>query len=278
VAHRVLIVAGSDSGGGAGIQADVKTVTVLGGYAATAITALTAQNTLGVSGVVPVDPDFVVEQMRAVLDDIGADVIKTGMLGSARTVERVAATCRAYAASIPLIVDPVLYAKGGTRLFEADARDALLRELLPIAALVTPNAPEAAELAGVAVEKESDLERAADRLLLLGASAVLVKGGHLPGETVVDLLRTADGASYRFTSPRLLTRSTHGTGCTLASAIATGVAEGLTLKDAVERARDYVFEAIRTAPDLGHGHGPLNHGHPLDVLHAREERAHETLH
>jgi hydroxymethylpyrimidine/phosphomethylpyrimidine kinase len=276
--HRVLIVAGSDSGGGAGIQADVKTVTVLGGYAATAITALTAQNTLGVVGVVAVDPDFVVDQMRAVLDDIGADAIKTGMLGSARTVERVAAACRAYAASVPLIVDPVLYAKGGTPLFEADARDALVRELLPIAALITPNAPEAAELTGIPVEKESDLERVADRLLLLGAAAVLVKGGHLPGETVVDLLRTADGGSFRFTSPRLLTRSTHGTGCTLASAIATGVAEGLTLKDAVERARNYVFEAIRTAPDLGHGHGPLHHGHPLDVLHAREERGHETVH
>jgi hydroxymethylpyrimidine/phosphomethylpyrimidine kinase len=278
VVHRVLVVAGSDSGGGAGIQADVKTVTILGGYAATAITALTAQNTLGVAGVVTVDPDFVVDQMRAVLDDIGADAIKTGMLGSARTVERVAAACRAYAPSVPLIVDPVLYAKGGTPLFEADARDALVRELLPIAALVTPNAPEAAELTGLPVENESDLERVADRLLLLGASAVLVKGGHLPGDVVVDLLRTADGASFRFTSPRLLTRSTHGTGCTLASAIATGVAEGLTLKDAVERARNYVFEAIRTAPDLGHGHGPLHHGHPLDVLHAREERGHETLH
>lgn len=271
-------MAGSDSGGGAGIQADIKTVTVLGGYAATAITAVTAQNTLGVTGVVSIDPDFVVDQMRAVLDDIGADAIKTGMLGSARTVERVAATCRAYAASVPLIVDPVLYAKGGAPLFEADARDALVRELLPIAALVTPNAPEAAELTGVPVEREADLERAADRLLLLGASAVLVKGGHLPGEAVVDLLRTADGGSFRFTSPRIATRSTHGTGCTLASAIATGIAEGLTLKDAVERARDYVFEAIRTAPDLGHGHGPLHHGHPLDVLHAREERGHETLH
>lgn len=271
-------MAGSDSGGGAGIQADVKTVTVLGGYAATAVTALTAQNTMGVTGVVSVDPDFVVDQMRAVLEDIGADAIKTGMLGSARTVERVAAACRAYAAGVPLIVDPVLYAKGGTPLFEADARDALVRELLPMAALVTPNAPEAAELAGVSVETESDLERAADRLLLLGASAVLVKGGHLPGDTVVDLLRTADGGSFRFTSPRILTRSTHGTGCTLASAIATGVAEGLTLKDAVERARNYVFEAIRAAPELGHGHGPLHHGHPLDVLHAREERGHETLH
>jgi hydroxymethylpyrimidine/phosphomethylpyrimidine kinase len=278
VAHRVLVVAGSDSGGGAGIQADVKTVTMLGGYAATAITAVTAQNTLGVTGIVSIDPDFVVEQMRAVLDDIGADAIKTGMLGSAKTVERVAATCRAYAANVPLIVDPVLYAKGGTPLFEVEARDAMVRELLPIAALVTPNAPEAAELTGVSVEKESDLDRAADRLLLLGASAVLVKGGHLPGETVVDLLRTADGGSFRFTSPRLLTRSTHGTGCTLASAIATGVAEGLTLKDAVERARDYVFEAIRTAPDLGSGHGPLHHGHPLDILHAKEERGHETLH
>jgi len=278
VGNRVLVVAGSDSGGGAGIQADIKTVTVLGGYAATAVTSLTAQNTLGVLGIVPVDPEFVVEQMRAVLTDIGADVIKTGMLGSARTVERVAATARALAPGVPLVVDPVLFAKGGTPLFEPDARDALVRELIPMAAIITPNAPEAALLSGTAVDNEADLERAADRLLLLGPAAVLVKGGHLTGGTVVDVLRTADGAAYRFESPRLVSRSTHGTGCTLASAIATGIAEGLTLKDAVERARVYVFDAVRTAPGLGEGHGPLNHGHPLGVIAAREQRGHETLH
>jgi hydroxymethylpyrimidine/phosphomethylpyrimidine kinase len=278
VPGRVLIVAGSDSGGGAGIQADVKAVTVLGGYAATAITALTAQNTLGVHGIVPVEPDFVALQMQVVLSDIGADAIKIGMLASAKIVERVAATCRSLAPMVPIVLDPVLIAKGGASLLEPSAQRALVTELLPMAALITPNAPEAAALTGVKVEREADLERAAERLLLLGASAVLVKGGHLPGETVVDVLRTADGALVRFESPRLQTRSTHGTGCTLASAIAAGIAEGLTLTDAVERARAYVFEAIRSAPGLGSGHGPLNHGHPIAVQNARDARGQETLH
>jgi hydroxymethylpyrimidine/phosphomethylpyrimidine kinase len=175
-------------------------------------------------------------------------------------------------------VDPVLYAKGGTPLFEPEAREALLAELLPMASLITPNVPEAAELAGIAIEGPQDLERAAEKLLLLGPSAVLVKGGHLLGDRVVDVLRTADGGAFRFESPRLLSRSTHGTGCTLASAIAAGIAEGLTLEHAVERARDYVLEAIRTAPGLGEGHGPLNHAHPLGVLAARRERGDATLH
>ena len=261
---RVLIVAGSDSGGGAGIQADVKAVTMLGGYAATAVTALTAQNTLGVIGIEPVDPEFVSLQMEAVLTDIGADAIKTGMLGSAQTVLRVAATCRRLAPSVPLVVDPVMVAKGGARLLDRDAAAALAGELIPMAALLTPNVPEAEALSGERIADAAGLERVAGRLLLLGPAAVLVKGGHLPGDTIVDCLVTADGAVHRFESPRLVSRSTHGTGCTLASAIATGIAEGLTLFDSVARARAYVLEAIRTAPGLGQGHGPLNHGHPLD--------------
>jgi len=276
--NRVLIVAGSDSGGGAGIQADVKTVTVLGGYAATAITALTAQNTLGVLGIVPVDPDFVVLQMEAVLTDIGADAIKLGMLGGKRTVMAVAHALRRLAPSVPLILDPVLVAKGGARLLEPDAEAAVIAELLPMAAIVTPNAPEAAALTGLSVETDADLDRAAERLLLLGAAAVLIKGGHLPGERVVDLFRTADGDSVRFESPRINSRSTHGTGCTLASAIATSVAEGLTLRDSVTRARAYVLDAIRTAPGLGSGHGPLNHAHPIAAQRVREARGDETLH
>jgi hydroxymethylpyrimidine/phosphomethylpyrimidine kinase len=259
----VLIVAGSDSGGGAGIQADIKTVTALGGYAATAVTALTAQNTLGVLGIEAVTPEFVALQMQAVLTDIGADAIKTGMLGSARIVKMVADTCQALAPSVPIVVDPVMVAKGGARLLEPDAEAALVRELLPKAALLTPNVPEAEALSGERIVDAASLERVATKLLLLGPSAVLLKGGHLEGDTVVDCLVTADGASYRFESPRLFTRSTHGTGCTLASAIATGIAEGLTLFDSVARARSYVLEAIRTAPGLGEGHGPLNHGHPL---------------
>jgi hydroxymethylpyrimidine/phosphomethylpyrimidine kinase len=259
---RVLVVAGSDSGGGAGIQADVKTVTALGGYAATAITALTAQNTLGVFGIVPVDPAFVAEQMRLVLTDIGADVIKTGMLHSAATIRAVAGVCASYGAGIPIVVDPVMIAKGGAPLLEPDARAALVELLVTRAALVTPNAPEAEALSGVAVRGPDDLGRAADRLLAMGAGAVLIKGGHLPGETVIDLLRTADGDERVFESPRIATTSTHGTGCTLASGIATGVADGLRLEDAIQRAHDYLQEAIRTAPGFGSGQGPVNHAHP----------------
>jgi len=260
---RVLIIAGSDSSGGAGIQADVKTVTMLGGYAATAITALTAQNTLGVLAVEPVSPDFVALQMEAVLTDIGADAIKIGMLGDARVVERVAATCRRLAPMVPLVLDPVMVAKGGARLLEPTATRALVSELVPMAALLTPNVPEAEALTGERITDEAALLRVAGRLLLLGPSAVLLKGGHLEGEHVVDYFVTADGEVERFESPRIQTRSTHGTGCTLASAIAVGIAEGLTLVDSVRRARAYVFEAIRTAPGLGSGHGPLNHAHPL---------------
>ncbi len=259
---RVLIVAGSDSGGGAGIQADVKTVTALGGYAATAITALTAQNTKGVFGVVPVDPAFIAKQMEVVLTDIGADCVKTGMLGSAAAIEFVVRTLERHARGIPVVVDPVMVAKGGAALLAPEAKSALELRLVPRAALVTPNLPEAEALTGVTIANPDDMGRAADVLLALGASAVLIKGGHLPGDTVVDLLRTGDGLERRFESPRILSRSTHGTGCTLASAIAAGVAEGLRLEDAVVRARDYVLEAIRTAPGLGTGHGPLNHGHP----------------
>jgi hydroxymethylpyrimidine/phosphomethylpyrimidine kinase len=275
---RVLVVAGSDSGGGAGIQADVKTVTALGGYAATAVTALTAQNTLGVEAVLAMEPDFVERQMEVVLTDIGADAIKVGMLGSAATVRIVASTCRRLCATTPVVVDPVMIAKGGQSLLDLDAREALRTVLVPMAALVTPNVPEAETLSGVRIGSEADLGRAAERLLLLGPAAVLVKGGHLPGDVVVDVLRTADGGEYRFESPRIDSRSTHGTGCTLASAIALGIAEGLTLEGAVARARLYVFEAIRTAPNLGQGYGPLNHAHPITALRAREERGGETLH
>jgi hydroxymethylpyrimidine/phosphomethylpyrimidine kinase len=275
---RVLVVAGSDSGGGAGIQADIKTITALGGYAATAVTALTAQNTLGVEGILTTAPEFVERQMEVVLTDIGADAIKIGMLGSAAVVKVVLNTCKRLAATIPVVVDPVMVAKGGQALLEPDARDALRTLLVPMAALLTPNVPEAESLSGVRITSEKDLGRAAERLLLLGPGAVLVKGGHLPGAVVVDVLRTADGGEYRFESPRIDSRSTHGTGCTLASAIALGIAEGLTLEGAVTRARLYVFEAIRTAPGLGQGHGPLNHAHPITALRAREERGDETLH
>lgn len=262
---RVLVVAGSDSGGGAGIQADIKTITMLGGFAMTAITALTAQNTLGVDEVLAVEPRFVALQMKSVLTDIGADAIKTGMLGSARVVEAVADICESLAFGVPLIVDPVMVAKGGQRLLDKGAHDALVLRLLPLASLLTPNVPEAEILTGMAIRSARDLERAADALLALGPSAVLMKGGHLEGDTVMDVLRTADGAEHRFESPRIVSRSTHGTGCTLASGIAAGVAEGLTLHGAVARARDYVIKGIVHAPGLGRGHGPLEFAHPLLV-------------
>jgi hydroxymethylpyrimidine/phosphomethylpyrimidine kinase len=259
VKGRVLAVAGSDSGGGAGIQADIKTVTALGGHAATAVTAITAQNTRGVFGVVALDPEFVVRQMELVLEDIGADAIKTGMLHSVPMIDAVTDALERLAPAVPLVVDPVMVAKGGAPLLESAAEKRLVERLLPRAQLVTPNAPEAAALTGLAVENPSDLERAAERLLELGARAALVKGGHLPGDRVVDVLATRSGRRLRFEGPRLHTTSTHGTGCTLASAIAAGLAQKMSLKDSVMRARAYVRAAIETAPGYGRGHGPLNH-------------------
>ncbi|MCZ6447286.1 MAG: bifunctional hydroxymethylpyrimidine kinase/phosphomethylpyrimidine kinase [Alphaproteobacteria bacterium] len=259
---RVLIVAGSDSGGGAGIQADIKAVTALDGFAATAITALTAQNTLGVHGVEAVSTDFIEAQMVAVLTDIGADCVKTGMLVDAPVIERVAATLEAHGADLPLVVDPVMVAKGGASLLRPDAVDALRTLLLPKAALATPNIPEAEALLGEAIEDTGAMEGAARALLDLGPAAVLLKGGHLAGDTLVDLLVGQNGVRI-FQCRRLDTRHTHGTGCTLASAIAAGLAQGLALEPAVARAWAYVQKAIATAPGFGAGHGPLNHAHTV---------------
>jgi len=259
---RVLIVAGSDSGGGAGIQADVKTVTTLGAYAATAITALTAQDTMGVHEVAEVTPDFVARQMAVVLDDIGADAVKTGMLHRAEIIETVTDMLEAKASGLPLVVDPVMIAKGGARLLEPDAIDALKRRLLLIASVITPNLPEAESLTGMRITDKNEMVAAAQMLLTVGSTAVLLKGGHLPGPTVRDVLVTADAVEI-FETPRIDTKHTHGTGCTLASAIAAGLAQGMDLCPAVERARAYVYEALRTAPGLGRGHGPLNHAHTV---------------
>ena len=250
---RVLAIAGSDSGGGAGIQADIKAVMAMGGYAATALTAVTAQNTLGVHAVLVLSPDLVQAQIDAVLDDIGADAIKTGMLGEAALVLRVASCLESR--QIPLVVDPVMIAKGGQSLLAADALEALRARLIPMAALVTPNLPEAEALLGGLIE---DPEAAAVALLATGARAVLIKGGHGHGAMLVDVLADGDGV-HRFETPRIDTRHTHGTGCTMASAIATGLAQGLALRDAVGRAQRYVRDAIRSAPGFGGGHGPLNH-------------------
>lgn len=264
----MLVLAGSDSGGGAGIQADIKTITMLGGYAATAITAVTVQNTLGVTGVHPIPPDIVEAQARAVLDDIGADAFKTGMLGDAVLVERVArildSAPKTRNGGVPAVIDPVMIAKGGASLLAQDAVGALKSLLIPRAALLTPNAPEAAALTGLSVETTDDLRRAGEALLALGAQAVLMKGGHVAtsesgADRVVDLLITPHGETS-FEGERIDTRHTHGTGCTLASACATGLAQGLSLTESVARAWNYVHEAMLRAPGFGAGHGPLDHG------------------
>lgn len=254
---RVLIIAGSDSGGGAGIQGDTKTVTCMGGYASSAITALTAQNTQGVFGVHPVPVAFITQQIALVLSDIGADAIKTGMLHTAEVIEAVADAIASHPA--PLVLDPVMIAKGGSPLLEASALDALRTCLIPRATLLTPNLPEAALLTGRHIATLSDMHAAASDLLGLGAKAVLLKGGHLQGDSLSDLLITPSGI-VPFTSTRIATRHTHGTGCTLASALATCLGAGMALERAVEKARAYVRSAIAAAPALGSGHGPLGHG------------------
>jgi hydroxymethylpyrimidine/phosphomethylpyrimidine kinase len=259
---RVLICAGSDSGGGAGIQADIKAVTALGGFASTALTVLTAQNTEGVHGIHEIPLDFVDQQIRVVLEDIGADCVKTGMLHSAGVIHAVIEALEGVALDIPLIVDPVMVAKGGHNLLDPAALGALRDEMLPRARLVTPNIPEAELLTGLEITGLDGMRRAADRLLTMGPEAVLLKGGHMEGDELTDLLVTSEGAES-FSGPRIATRHTHGTGCTMASAIAVGIAQGLTVSRAVGRARDYVNIAILMAPGFGAGHGPLNHAHTV---------------
>ena len=259
---RVLIVAGSDSGGGAGIQADIKAVSALGAYAATAITALTAQNTHGVEGVHPVPLDFIDRQISMVLTDIGADCLKTGMLHSSEVIETVLAAIERDAPGVPLVVDPVMVAKGGASLLEESAVATLRRRLAPRATVLTPNVPEAEALAGRTIRTDADMEAVGEALLAMGPKAVLLKGGHMDGDTVRDRLITASGVRL-FENPRIRTVHTHGTGCTLASAIAAGIAQGMALEDAVARAEAYLHEAIRTAPGLGGGHGPVNHLHTV---------------
>jgi hydroxymethylpyrimidine/phosphomethylpyrimidine kinase len=262
---RVLIVAGSDSGGGAGMQGDLKTVTALGAYAATAVTALTAQNTRGVFGILAVPPEFIAQQMRLVLEDIGADCIKTGMLHNSAVIETVVGVLADLAPKTPLVVDPVMFAKGGAALLEPAARESLSTRLLPRATVLTPNTEEAEALTGITISNSDAMALAARQLLALGPQAVLIKGGHLAGENVTTLLVSAQGV-HRFVQPRLDTPHTHGTGCALASALAAGLAQGMPLIPAAERALAYVHEAIRSAPGLGGGHGPLNHAHTVRPL------------
>jgi hydroxymethylpyrimidine/phosphomethylpyrimidine kinase len=256
---RVLSIAGSDSSGGAGIQADLKTMCALGCYGMTAITSVTCQDTRGVHGAHDLPPEFVANQITHVLDDIGADAIKIGMLSNAGIIEAVAFALEARP-GIPVVLDPVMVAKSGDALFRDDAREALISLLLPLATLVTPNAPEATALSGVDILDDETAHDAARQIFAQGAKAVLIKGGHRPGIEVRDLLLTADGFERVYAHERILTNNTHGTGCTLSAAIACYLALGHGLPEAIELAGDYLHGAIKNALPLGHGHGPLNHG------------------
>ncbi len=255
---RVLIVAGSDPSGGAGIQADIKTVTMFGQYAAAAITALTVQNTLGVKEAVGVEPRIIEDQIVAVLEDVGADAVKTGMLHSAEVVAAVADTLVAIKFGGPIVVDPVMVASSGDRLLD-DTAVALIRDrLIPLATLVTPNLPEAEVLTGLKVTTPDEMEKAGHAILAMGAPAVLMKGGHLNADELTDLLITKD-KTVALSTAKIETRHTHGTGCTYASAFASLLAAGHNLEQAFPLAHTFVQEAITAAPQLGAGHGPLGH-------------------
>lgn len=272
---RVLIIAGSDSSGGAGVQADIKTVTALGGYASSAITAVTVQTTQAVQNVHKVPADIVAGQIEAVLGDIGADAIKTGMLADDQTLQCVMDALQTHAdLAIPLIVDPVMVATSGDRLIDEAAVETLKTGLIPRATVLTPNAPEASALTGIEIEDLDGQREAGQALLDMGARAVLVKGGHLEGSQIIDVLVTRNGVRL-FTRPRIKTRHTHGTGCTLASAIAALMAQGLSVDRAVEQAGDYLHEAIARAPGLGQGHGPVNHGWTMTSSFAHAPVRHE---
>jgi hydroxymethylpyrimidine/phosphomethylpyrimidine kinase len=264
---RVLTIAGSDSGGGAGIQADLKTFAALGCFGMTAITALTAQNTLGVRSIHAVPTQILADQVDAVAEDIGIDAVKIGMLHSAETVRTVAAALRRHALRT-VVLDPVMIATSGAVLIDQEAIAVLVYELFPLATVVTPNLDEAALLAGRPLATESDMEGAARQLLEMGANAVLVKGGHLVGDTVSDLLLARGEASHWMRAPRIATANTHGTGCTLSSAIAAQLALGLPLREAVEAGRTFIRGALEAGAGVrtGAGSGPLNHGYAPQVM------------
>jgi hydroxymethylpyrimidine/phosphomethylpyrimidine kinase len=262
-----LSIAGSDSGAGAGIQADLKTFAAQGVYGVTVITAITAQNTVGVRAVQDVNIDVINAQLDAIADDFAIAALKTGMLSSAAIIEAVAAGIVRHGLR-PLVVDPVMIAKSGDRLLAEDAVDALRRKLLPLAEVVTPNIPEAEVLAGRAIRTRDDRLAAARAIMELGAQSVVIKGGHSEDDPIVDLLVDSEGV-HEYRAARIVTTSTHGTGCTFSAAITAGLATGLDVTNAVAAARDYLSRALTSAPGLGHGHGPLNHFPALQEAHAR---------
>jgi hydroxymethylpyrimidine/phosphomethylpyrimidine kinase len=259
---RVLSIAGSDSGGGAGIQADLKTFSALGCFGMTAITAITAQNTCGVRAIHGVPPPILKDQIDAVVEDIGVDAVKIGMLHSPEIVRTVAQALVSHRLT-NVVFDPVMVATSGAVLIDTQAIDVLVRELFPLVAVITPNLDEASLLVGRALGSAEDMEWAAKVLLNKGARAVLLKGGHLPGETVIDLLMSQDGEARWMQAPRIQSSNTHGTGCTLSSAMAAHLALGASLPEAVVLARTYVRQALQAGSEVrtGKGGGPLNHGH-----------------
>jgi hydroxymethylpyrimidine/phosphomethylpyrimidine kinase len=270
---RVLSIAGSDSGGGAGIQADLKTFAALGCYGMTAITAITAQNTLGVRSIHAVPTSVLADQIDAVVEDIGVDAVKIGMLHSPETVRTVAGALKRHGLS-KVVLDPVMVATSGARLIDDEAIDVLVRELFPLATVVTPNLDEAALLVRRPLVSEADMEAAARELLERGARAVLVKGGHLAGDTVSDLLLERGGEPLWLRAARIATPNTHGTGCTLSSAIASELALGADLRAAVQRAREFIRGALAAGAQVrtGAGSGPLNHGYAPQPLQLRPLR------
>jgi hydroxymethylpyrimidine kinase / phosphomethylpyrimidine kinase / thiamine-phosphate diphosphorylase len=254
--NKVLTIAGSDSGGGSGIQADLKTILSLGGYGMSVVTAVTAQNTLGIQGMVPISPEFVALQLESTLGDIGADCVKTGMLVNAEIVRVVAEKISKYQIE-KVVVDPVLASEWGSVLLDVEGRKAVVKELFPVAYLLTPNIPEAEILTDKTITTVSDMKKAAKKLQKMGPKYVLVKGGHLK-EMAVDVLH--DGSQhYEFSTERVRTRHTHGTGCTLASAIATRLAQGISLMECIDQGKRYLYRALRFSLSLGSGIGPTNH-------------------
>lgn len=256
--HVALTIAGSDSGGGAGIQADLKTFQELGVFGTSALTAVTAQNTFEVSAIQPIDTEMIRAQIRAVTDDFSVNAVKTGMLFSAEIIHTVADELRGK--GIPLVIDPVMIAKGGASLLKDEAISALAKVLLPLATVVTPNIPEAEVLAGMEIKTETDIEKAAERMIVLGAKAVVVKGGHRKEAPFAeDLFIGADGQRFSIRSPWVDTKDTHGTGCTYSAALTAFLASGETLADAVVSAKCFIHVAIENGLGIGGGHGPTNH-------------------
>ncbi len=255
---KIMTIAGSDSGGGAGIQGDIKTISALGGYATTAITAITAQNTVGVKNILNIPINMIEEQINAIIDDIGTDAIKIGMLSNEKIINCVAKIISTFNKKIPIVLDPVMVAKGGHKLLDIGAEKALINKLMPLCTIITPNIPEAEVITGLKINNINDLETMGKSIIKMRIDNVLMKGGHLDSDILTDILITRNSTEY-FKSKKIITKNSHGTGCTLSSAIACGLGQQLSLKKSINRAHKYVYKSILNAPNIGKGNGPLNH-------------------